>query len=99
MTYVVVSFLLGAVLGARWRVFVLVPASLLIVAVAMVAGLSAAESFGWIAFAIMASVASLQGGYLVGAWVRVALFAARPAHAPSGPKPMLQHAQKLRTEP
>jgi hypothetical protein len=97
MTYAVISFLFGAVLGSRWRAIVLVPVSVLILAIAVGAGVSAGQTFAGTLLAGAVAIVSLQVGYLVAAVLRVALFGRRVPGMPEGQPAALQRAHKLRT--
>jgi hypothetical protein len=92
-----ISFLFGALLGARWRAIVLVPASFLILAIAVGAGASAGQTYTGMALAGAISVVALQAGYLVVATLRVTLFGRRVSDVPDGQPAALQRAHKLRT--
>jgi hypothetical protein len=80
------SFLLGAVFGLRFRVFVLFPAALLgLLIVAAMAAIGAVPllSATWVAAVF---VVALQFGFLGGLFVRFVVAMARvraPAHIPS----------------
>jgi hypothetical protein len=73
----ILSFLVGAVLGQRFRVMVLLPIALAMALVAVPAGLVARLTFlqGLEGFACC--VLTLQGGYLFGSVARFWLAAAR----------------------
>ena len=75
--FLIVSFLTGAVLGQRFRVFVLLPVTFALVLtmlpVSMMTSLGFLEGMKAAAFAAIA----LQGGYLFGSGARFALAAAR----------------------
>ncbi len=75
--FLIFSFLVGAVLGQRFRVLVLLPLTFVLVLagipVVMLVGLTVLESLKGVAFAAIA----LQGGYLFGSGARFGLAAAR----------------------
>jgi hypothetical protein len=98
MTYAAISFVLGAVLGSRWRAIVLIPVSALILPVAVFSGLSSGEAYVWVAVMGFACVASLQFGYLFAATIRVALFHA-PARSAEDKQSGLARTPGLRTDP
>ncbi|QOZ11567.1 hypothetical protein [Bradyrhizobium sp. CCBAU 51765] len=75
--FLIFSFLVGAVLGQRFRVLVLVPLTFVMllaaVPVRLMIGLTVIESLKGMVFAAIA----LQGGYLFGSGARFGLAAAR----------------------
>ncbi|WP_407121652.1 hypothetical protein [Bradyrhizobium sp. STM 3561] len=75
--FLIFSFLMGAVLGQRFRVLVLLPLTFVMVLAAvpvgLLADLTALESLKSVVFAAI----SLQGGYLFGSGARFGLAAAR----------------------
>ncbi|WP_407192946.1 hypothetical protein [Bradyrhizobium sp. STM 3566] len=75
--FLIFSFLVGAVLGQRFRVLVLLPLTFVMVLAAvpvgLLADLTALENLKSVVFAAI----SLQGGYLFGAGARFGLAAAR----------------------
>lgn len=75
--FLIFSFLVGAVLGQRFRVLVLVPLTFFMVLAAipvgLIADLTVLESLKGVMFAAIA----LQGGYLFGSGARFGLAAAR----------------------
>lgn len=65
------AFLVGAVLGMRWRVLVLLPTCLLFAAAAITVNLIASHAaLAAIVFDIAAILSAHQAGYLFGAMVR-----------------------------
>ncbi|MCK1362237.1 hypothetical protein [Bradyrhizobium sp. 199] len=77
--FLIFSFLVGAVLGQRFRVLVLLPLTFVMVLaaipVALVIDLTMLESLKGVMFAAIA----LQGGYLFGSAARFGLAATRAA--------------------
>ncbi|WP_454650434.1 hypothetical protein [Bradyrhizobium liaoningense] len=75
--FLIFSFLVGAVLGQRFRVLVLLPLTFVMllaaVPVGLMIGLTVVESLKGMVFAAVA----LQGGYLFGSGARFGLAAAR----------------------
>jgi len=61
---------LGLLLALRFKVFVLLPANLLVVMVALAGGIAATEAIWWRAVMAGLGVASLEIGYFLGlvAW-------------------------------
>jgi hypothetical protein len=68
----IISLLLGAVLAQRFRVFVLLPATSLVLAAAAGAGLAEGDTPWWILLMAIGGVASLQVGYFIGLGLRQA---------------------------
>ena len=62
----IVSLSVGAVLAQRFRIIVLVPATLAVVVIAIGAGVAQANSAWLIVGMIAAASVSIQAGYLVG---------------------------------
>jgi hypothetical protein len=54
----------GALLGLRFKVFILVPASLLVAAVTIVGGIVSGHAIGLVVLVTYGTIASLQIGYL-----------------------------------
>lgn len=77
MLFVAVSLLVGMVLGQRFKVLVLVPAIALTLPLTIAAGLLRADPLGAIVVLAVASIASLQIGYLAGTGLRYLMSAAR----------------------
>jgi hypothetical protein len=67
------SLLTGAVLGMRFRVFVLLPAIVVIGASILAIEVASSQSVGWAATVAAAAMAALQIGYLCGVGIRYAL--------------------------
>ena len=63
----------GIILGFRFRVFVLVPATLFVAGVVAAGGLAAGQQFRVIAVEIALTAALLQVGYIVGCVMGVVL--------------------------
>jgi hypothetical protein len=70
MLLAIFTFLVGAVLGQRFTVFVLVPAILVTLGVAIGLGIALAQTPGTIVLATVAAVVCLQIGYLAGLGIR-----------------------------
>ena len=66
MTTSIICLFAGLVLGQRLKVLVLVPATALIVALAIVGGLAGGSTFRSVLLAAVAAAVSLQVGYLLG---------------------------------
>ncbi len=62
----IIGALAGMLLGWRFKVFVLVPATLFLTIVVIVAGVSRGSEPGMVALTVLGSVALLQAGYMVG---------------------------------
>jgi hypothetical protein len=77
-----VGVLLGAVLGLRFKVLVLVPVICAALPIVVVAGIARGEGLWRLALAMIVVATSLQLGYILGIVVRFVLGAARaPNHA------------------
>jgi|SRR5580693_5573330 hypothetical protein len=59
-----ICMMAGALLGLRFKVFILVPASLLVAAVTIVGGIVSGHAIGLVALVTYGTIASLQIGYL-----------------------------------
>jgi hypothetical protein len=70
MTFALISFLAGMVLGQRFKVLILVPACALIATVALADGFVRTEVFWQMALMAIAGLVSLQMGYFIGLGVR-----------------------------
>ena len=70
MVLAIFVFLVGAALGQRFTVLVLVPAILVTLGVAIGLGIARGQMPGTIALVTVAAIASLQIGYLLGVGVR-----------------------------
>ena len=76
MTLSMISFLLGAVLGQRFKIVVLIPAFAIVLAFVVGTGVALAQTAGSIVLMAAAAVTCLQIGYLVGIGVHHVLAAA-----------------------
>jgi hypothetical protein len=74
-----ISFLVGAVLGQRFRVFILLPAMSLALICTITAGIARAQDVWSIAMAAVCVTTALQIGYLIGTGIRCLIAADRPA--------------------
>ena len=70
MTLMLICPLLGAVLGQRFKVLVLIPAMMVVLPLVAAAGLLRGPPYGGIAIALIVSAVSLQLGYLAGIALR-----------------------------
>jgi len=77
MILILLSVLVGAVLGLRFRVFVLVPVICGALAIAVVDGLARGDGLWRLVLAMIMIAASLQLGYILGIVVRFVMGAAR----------------------
>ncbi len=78
-TFAIFSFLLGAVLGHRFKVLVLVPTIVAGAAVAFAIGIARADDAWLIGLTVLLDTVCLQIGYLCGAIIFSLLSAARVA--------------------
>ena len=79
MALFLISFLAGAVLGQRFKVFILLPAISLAVICTITAGIARAQDVWSIAMAAVYITTALQIGYLIGTGIRCLIAANRPA--------------------
>ena len=77
MTISIICLLAGLVLGQRFKVLVLVPATALMLALTVVAGLAGGYSIPLLVFAAVAAAVSLQIGYLLGLGIHQVLIGVR----------------------
>jgi hypothetical protein len=62
-----IAALIGAILAWKFQVYILLPASLIVIPVAIAIGVSTGVGIWWTALETFLAVASLQFGYLIGA--------------------------------
>jgi hypothetical protein len=79
MSLLLISLLLGMVLGQRFKVLVLLPAMVFLLLVAIGVGMANAQGLGPTALMAVGALASLQVGYLAGVGVRYLLTGTRSA--------------------
>jgi hypothetical protein len=84
MLLVLVSLLIGMVLGQRFKVLVLAPGIGLALIVTITVGLARADALWAIAVMSIAVVSSLQIGYLLGTGIRHLIVAARASRLRTG---------------
>jgi hypothetical protein len=77
-------FLVGMALGQRFTVFILAPAILLVVAIAVGAGIARGQTAGTITLVTVAALACLQIGYLLGLGIRQWIEAGRARRQRAG---------------
>jgi len=77
MILILLSVLVGAVLGLRFKVFVLVPVICGALAIAVVEGIAGGDGLWRLVFAMTVIAASLQLGYILGIVIRFVMGAAR----------------------
>jgi len=77
MILILLSVLVGAVLGLRFKVFVLVPVICGALAIAVVEGIARGDGPLRLVFAMITITASLQLGYILGIVIRFVISAAR----------------------
>jgi hypothetical protein len=93
----VLSFMMGIVLGMRYKVFVLLPASFCLLPIALFVGLYGYRTPGLVILTGAATLASLQIGYLASIAVHYLLAESRVGALPRGsgspfpPDPGLAH--------
>jgi predicted phage tail protein len=76
IVFLIIGAFAGIMLGLRFKVFVLGPATLLVTAAITVSGIASGHEPGMIALTAFGAVASLQIGYFVGGILQVMA----PAH-------------------
>jgi hypothetical protein len=89
MTSLIISFLVGMVLGQRFKVLILLPAIALALITVLSGGIARAEP-AWSIFLMAVGVTiAIQLGYLIGTGVRAIIIGARAArpYPPSAPRP------------
>ena len=79
MALLFLSSLVGAVLGQRFKVFVLLPATSLALICTIAAGVARAQDVWSIAIAAAGVTIALQIGYLIGTGIRYLIAADGPA--------------------
>jgi len=70
MTLGLICLLLGAVLGQRFKVLILIPTTAIVLPLLTAADLVRTNSYGQIAIAVIIAAVSLQLGYLAGIALR-----------------------------
>jgi hypothetical protein len=71
----VISLLIGAVLGQRFKVLVLMPATAIVLVLAVATGVTQAQTAWSIVLTATAAATSMQIGYLIGIGIRHVLAA------------------------
>jgi hypothetical protein len=69
-TLILICLLLGAVLGQRFKILVLVPGMAAVLPLVAAVGIVRADPYGQIAIAVIVAAVSLQLGYLAGIALR-----------------------------
>ena len=70
MILLMVSLLVGAVLGQRFKVLVLIPATAIVLVLAVATGVTQAQTVWSIILMAAAAATSMQIGYLIGIGIR-----------------------------
>jgi hypothetical protein len=65
--FAVTAFLIGAILGLRFKVFILIPVAIVSFAAIAGVGFAYGSSPGFILFVVLLGVTAVQFGYVVGA--------------------------------
>jgi hypothetical protein len=91
MTLSLISFLVGAALGQRFKVVVLLPASAMALLIAVRTGVTQAQTVWTIILLAAAAATCLQIGYFVGIYFHHVLTAAFPGRPSPSPAPRLRH--------
>ena len=95
MTILLLALLVGAVLGQRFKVLVLLPAMALALGLTAADGLAQAEPFWQVLVTAVVAFTGLQLGYLAGTGIRHLMVAAHPGriHGNSLPVPARRAAR------
>ena len=96
MTLSMISFLVGAALAQRFKVIVLMPATVIVLGLSLATGVAHAQTAWWIALMAAAAATCLQIGYFVGMGVRQVLAAALSRRSPplTSPTTSARHAAR-----
>ena len=84
-TLILLSILFGALMGVRFKVFVLIPAIPFTLIVMLAYGMAFGTSLSRISIAIAVAVSCLQIGYIFGILARYGTTLAREARPPNAP--------------
>jgi hypothetical protein len=84
MISLIVSFLVGMVLGQRFKVLILLPAIALALIAVVGGGIARAEQVWSIALIAVGVIVALQIGYLIGTGIRALIVGARASRAYPG---------------
>jgi membrane protein DedA with SNARE-associated domain len=88
-----VSLLVGVVLGQRFKVIVLIPATAIVLVLAVATGVTPAQTAWSIILMVAAAATSMQIGYLIGIGVRHVLAASSSLTSPTASSPARQPAR------
>jgi hypothetical protein len=86
MTLAIIGFLIGAALGTRFKVFIVIPAIGLALLGTAGIGIAHGDPIGSVALTMLLIAATLQLGYLAGVVLRAVWVSVGMSHAP-GPVP------------
>jgi hypothetical protein len=76
MVFIIFGTLIGAVLGLRFKVFILIPTVCFALAIAAADGYARGHTLRWIALTMITAATSLQVGYIGGSILRSVVRAA-----------------------
>jgi hypothetical protein len=86
MILLLVSLLVGLVLGQRFKVLVLIPAAVPVLTLAIFVGIVRGDSFWPITITALGAITSLQLGYFLGLAMRFWLVAVHSKPSPTTPQ-------------
>jgi len=79
MTIAISSLLVGAALALRFKVMILLPAIVVAAVLVIARGVFHGDNFWWVILTAILVTICLQLGYLIAAFIRVAITPARPS--------------------
>jgi hypothetical protein len=82
-----IGTLFGALLGLRFRAFIVAPATFVAVAIVAVSGAGRGDGITWLVLTVIAVAASLQVGYIAGCTLRAIVAATRARNDDGGALP------------
>jgi membrane protein DedA with SNARE-associated domain len=91
----VVSLLVGAVLGQRFKVMALMPATAIVLVLAVATGVTQAQTAWSIVLMVAAAATSMQIGYLIGIGIRHVLAAALSSRSSPLTSPTVSTSARL----
>jgi hypothetical protein len=91
LTLAVLSLVVGAVLGTRYKVHVLLPAIVSALPISLFVGLYAYGTVGLVILTVASTIVLLQVGYLAGVFAQSRLETVRGAERTSSAGPGLAH--------
>jgi hypothetical protein len=83
LSFFIISVVFGVLLGLRFRVLVLIPATLLMTVAVGLVGIANAQAFWTVALTTVVIIGSLQCGYIVGCIMQMFYFSTRVPTRPA----------------